>query len=131
MDLKPYKPSEGGGFIKLKERLKEVGDSLELQLINGEVQEGNFGPQLVMKVKLDGEEKLLSCDAPHEGNDMSGSQIYRGIYDNDIKEGDTFLITHGGRMNNKYKTVIYTVSKDETPPPPEEEPEVDPDSIPF
>ena len=95
----------------------------------------NFGcNELRMTVTINGEEKKLSCDAPDEKNELQGSQIYRGIKDNDIQPGDTFIIGHGGRMDNKYKTTIYGISKvhtDSAPQKEDSEPEVNIDEIPF
>lgn len=125
-------------FLKLKDHLQNEGDRIELKLIEGEVKDGNYGPQLTMLVELDGKEKKLSCDAPHEENEMRGSQLYRGIMDNNVQEGDEFTIAHGGNMKNQYRTTIYTVMTNAMPEAPgkpsdgdQGEAEVDIDSIPF
>ena len=106
----PYQKKEGGEFIKLKEEIPNVGDKIKLECIDGAIKDGKFGPQLIVNVKHKEEERALLSDAPHEGNEMSGSQIYRGFMDNNIQPGDTFYIENGGRMDNQYKTIIYNVS---------------------
>jgi len=119
-----YKDKGGGQFISLKKEIPQEGDTIRLKCVSGELKQGNFGVKVLeLKVlhHLDGKnvERLLTCDAPDEANEYAGSQIYRGVCDNNIQDGDVFEITNAGRMNNQYKTVIYNVAKDVTQPAPE------------
>lgn len=118
-----YEQPTGGKFIKLKALIPNEGDELKLKLVSGKIAMGSFGVQqltLDVLMMVDGkpEHKELSCDAPDEKNEHVGSQLYRGFVDNNIQEGDVFYIQNGGRMNNKYKTVIYNVLKDGMAQPP-------------
>lgn len=126
MDYPDYKETEGGNFIKLKSLLQNEGDQIELKCVNVTIIDGkdsNFGCSTLKLTVTDtkGEEKVLTCDAPDEKNEFQGSQVYRGVKDNNIQPGDTFFIGHGGRMNNRHKTVIYGVSKDVMPSAPDDQ----------
>lgn len=122
MDLPNYQRKEGGKFLTLKEAIPETGDSIRLKVLAGQVKDGDFGVKILeLKVLTEqNEEKTFKCDAPDEANDHTGSQVYRGIKDNDINEDDVMVITNGGRMTNKYRTAIYNVAKDVTRPAPTE-----------
>jgi len=122
-----YEQPEGGKFLKLKNLIPNEGDELKLKLVNGKIAMGSFGvQQLILDVLYmeDGKpvHKELSCDAPDEANEMAGSQLYRGFVDNNIQPNDVFFVQNGGRMNNKYKTVIYNVLKDGMTRPPANQP---------
>lgn len=117
-----YEMPEGGDFLKLKELLQKEGDEVRMKLIKGRVVPGSetqFGTtSLELTVAMrddngDKVQKVFNTDAPDPKNDGQGSQVYRGMADNNIQPGDVFKIAHGGQMNNKYKTTIYTVIKEE------------------
>ena len=117
IEYKDYKKSEGDSkFISLKQALQQDGDQIELECMGGKIvpgEQAKFGTsRLDLTVKHEGKEKVLSCDAPDVANNGKGSQVYRGIKDNNIQPGDKFVIVHGGKMNNLYKTTIYDVRKD-------------------
>jgi len=135
-----YEQKEGG-FISLKKLIPNEGDMIRLKCVDGEIKDGNFGVK-ILELKViwhnpdtgKNEEQLLNCDAPDEANEMAGSQIYRGVCDSNIQANDVFEITNAGRMNNKYKTTIYNITKDETQPAPVPAPveeEVNIDNIPL
>jgi len=121
MDYPDYQPTGGGGgnYISLKQSLQSEGDTLKLTLVSAEIvdaSDSQFGcTRLKMTVSMTERgkkvDKILECDAPDEKNEFQGSQIYRGIKDNNIQEGDVFEIQHGGNMNNQYRTKIYKVMK--------------------
>jgi len=133
IDYKDYKKPEGSKFLKLKEELLQEGDEIELKCLSGKMvpaSETQFGcSQLELTVEYKGQEKILNCDAPDEKNEWQGSQVYRGIKDNDIQSGDSFFIGHGGRMNNKYRTTIYGVAKNELREKPKDWEEPEPDKL--
>ena len=119
----PKYEAKEGNFLKLSKLIPNEGDIVRLKCVDAKIQDGSFGvKQLVMNVLWSNEgtneKKVLTCDAPDEDNDMACSQIYRGLNDNNIQENDVFEVVNGGRMQNKFRTVIYNINKDVTQPAP-------------
>jgi len=125
-----YEQKEGGNFLKLKTLIPNEGDSVKLKCVSGEIKDGNFGVKILeLQVVWNnpttgkGEQKTFSCDAPDDVNEQAGSQLYRGFVDNNIQDNNVFEIVNGGRMNNQYKTTIYSVQKEITSNAPQDEPD--------
>lgn len=119
IEYKPYEKTEGAGkFLKIKELIPNEGDEVRFKCVTANIVDGYKGkPQLNIEVVWQntdgkGEKKVLSVDAPSEENKMAGSQIYRGMVDNNIQENDVFVIVNGGKMKNEYHTTIYNVQKE-------------------
>lgn len=113
----PKYEQKEGNFLKFSKLIPNEGDKIRLKCVDAKIQDGSFGvKQLVMNVLWSNngtnENKVLTCDAPDDANEMAGSQIYRGLNDNNIQEGNVFEVVNGGKMNNKFRTTIYNIHKE-------------------
>ncbi len=128
------KPESKGGFFKWKELENGVGN--DMKLLKVKVVEGKDVPwptedqHVKMMIEWKGKEYTQFVGI--------ASQIARGLQDNNIQEGDDFIVTRSQaaiELKNGQYADGYAISKDVTEPAPKaeetDEEEVNIDDIPF